>query len=507
MTVESSEASVSDVKPLNQNSQSVKRDPSKKTILSFSIKACELQNENSDVYDYFQIGYANVSTNGYRKSRLRSFKRVALSAEDYEIGMETGYVQYMKKCQELHTSPVGTVLQALEKQAQHENEMNQENTNNTSQSDIKKTKQPNLSRVNSSTRNPNGNTDDDHELSTMNLGHYGIGNDGAIALSEIFTVNHSFLKVLLNNNDIYNSGAMRICDAINSNNKTTVSILDLSFNKLDITHDIKHCNIDTGSEFSLSAIHMEIAGFGKGFDINATTGRGVQTSNLQKIDEAAKDQDDNSSDDSEKLDIQPSFAVSLQNLLSHNSTLISLNLTSCNLKDDDMKYICTGLAANTRLQDLNVSKNDITDVSCSYMTFMLQENVTLLNLDLSWNKITSNGTLQLMAGVQENTGLKSLNIAWCGIDDEPRCANLISSFVETHDYIESLDISNNFLGDICGQSLINHLQNDSSNLKKIDISNNPFGAKSHKLTIELDNALTNSSINEKKFDGTEIAYL
>lgn len=361
--------------------------PKEKTIVSYSLRASESQNEDSDIYSYLQINYANTSSYDYKLSKFNVLNRQKFAPEDFEQAMESGKLEYLKRCDMMHMPPCQKLISML-----------------------------------------------DRNEPIISLNHYGLGGKGMIAFSTVIHINQHLQELQLNNNSIDVMGAISLFSAL-KNNGSSVIVVDLSGNDIGAVSDETEC------------------------------------------------------------------CGELCDVLKTNNTIHALNISNCNLQNEDIRHIADGLLQNTTLNDLNLSRNSFNHISAEYIAEALKENVTLRELDLSWNPIDESGLEQIIEGMKDNTGLKTVNLSWCHI----RCRSAdaikaLGQFLEEHEYIELLDLSHNFLGDECAESMANGIR--ESSLKELNIECNRFSGGA---TLLLQEALADSNIAVQKFEGTETA--
>jgi Ran GTPase-activating protein (RanGAP) involved in mRNA processing and transport len=123
-------------------------------------------------------------------------------------------------------------------------------------------------------------------------------------------------------------------------------------------------------------------------------------------------------------------SVVLSRMLTLNTSLVCLDVSRCNMADDDAENIARALRSNTTLRSLSLASNKLTWVSGVHMGKYLLDNKSLEELDLSHNSIEDPGCLGgggvgdggLTQVLRQNAALRYLSLAHCGIGDVGLCA-------------------------------------------------------------------------------------
>jgi len=102
----------------------------------------------------------------------------------------------------------------------------------------------------------------------------------------------------------------------------------------------------------------------------------------------------------------------LANLLAENSTIHTLYLNDCLVKDAGATSIFTSLASKTGLKTLNLAGTKIGDEAATSLATNLARNATLEDVDLSRTRITDRGAESLIAALGEgkNTTMQYINV-------------------------------------------------------------------------------------------------
>ena len=195
--------------------------------------------------------------------------------------------------------------------------------------------------------------------------------------------------------------------------------------------------------------------------------------------------------------------VSLGDLLRHNSTLTSLDLSSNKFGshefqymgdvereitgwydrglqefvpnphvnpdilqiDEDVRYFIDSFLLNTSLRSLRLNDNEMGLNDIRYFSQMLQLNSTLQDLDLSEMYVEADGARYLGEALQLNSALLSLNLSSCHMLDTG--ARHLSNALQVNTTLTYLDVSNNYLEADGIQSLADALATNSSIIELI----------------------------------------
>jgi hypothetical protein len=132
--------------------------------------------------------------------------------------------------------------------------------------------------------------------------------------------------------------------------------------------------------------------------------------------------------------------------LAKNQSLHSLNLSRKNLTDEHAKEIAEMLKKNKKLRRLELEGNLLGPEAAKYLADALKVNKTLRYLDLENNNLTKSG--------QDDSGVKALFNA-----------------LEDNTMLVSLNLSNNFLTNDCG-NYINSALRKNKNIIHLEIFDN-----------------------------------
>ena len=92
-----------------------------------------------------------------------------------------------------------------------------------------------------------------------------------------------------------------------------------------------------------------------------------------------------------------------------------IDLSNCELNDDDLERLCFALQDNMHVTYLGLSGNSIGTLGTQYISRMLKKNECLLTLDLNVNEVVDDGALELAHALRENSTLAELFLYGNGI--------------------------------------------------------------------------------------------
>ena len=249
------------------------------------------------------------------------------------------------------------------------------------------------------------------DLQVLNLRHSGLGDKGAVALSECLKVNKAITDLSLVDNWVTPLGGRAILQAISAN--TYITSLDVSENRLGYRAS------QLGQEAELGEI--------------------------------------------------------LFKLLQNESKCKQLNtiiLRDNYIGDKDMEKMCEALCSNTWLNTIDVSYNELGPISGKALGTMLGSNMDLRNVNLEWNRLRSLGSHSVISeGVMENNTLRKLSLAWNGIEEKAGAA--FGVCLTKNGSLEEVDLSHNRIGEKAALKIAEGLIQNQS-LRRFNISFNPL---------------------------------
>ena len=175
-----------------------------------------------------------------------------------------------------------------------------------------------------------------------------------------------------------------------------------------------------------------------------------------------------------KLDISFSAindktAHDIAKVLSQNTGLQELNISSCHLQTDAAVIVFKGMKSIINLSKFNVSNNGITDEVANHLAEVLSQYVGLKELDLSYNCLHATGAITIVKGMASNLYLSKFNISHNNITNEVSddLAKILSKTVQ----LTELDFGYNCL-QTAGAIIILKGMRFILNLSKFNISHN-----------------------------------
>ena len=249
------------------------------------------------------------------------------------------------------------------------------------------------------------------DLQTLNLRHSGLGDKGAVALSECLKVNKAITDLSVVDNWITPYGGEAILEAIRTN--TRIQALDVSENRLGYRAG------QMGHEAELGKILFSL----------------------------------------------------LQNE-SQCRQLKKIVLRDNHIGDKDMEKVCEALCSNTWLHEIDVSYNELGPLSGKAIGNMLSSNMDLRSVNLEWNRLRGPGSYHVINdGLMENNTLTKFYLAWNGIEE--RAGEAFGQCLEKNGSLEEVDLSHNRIGEKAALKIASGLVQNQS-LRRFNISFNPL---------------------------------
>ncbi len=102
------------------------------------------------------------------------------------------------------------------------------------------------------------------------------------------------------------------------------------------------------------------------------------------------------------------------------TSLRSLDLSRCRLRDDVGRYLAESLRASETIMSLNLSENSFTHITAQHLGSVLGSNSSLVSLNLSYNPLTNkgkdaSGVSALAESLVSNTTLLHIGLAQTGL--------------------------------------------------------------------------------------------
>lgn len=103
-------------------------------------------------------------------------------------------------------------------------------------------------------------------------------------------------------------------------------------------------------------------------------------------------------------------AEALKHGLTHNTSLVTLNLKSNSLYDTGFVFLCEGLSANSKLKVLEVADNRLRDKSGTAFGGLLKKNMVLEEVGMSNNALAETGGAAIVEGLLNNKVMKRIRL-------------------------------------------------------------------------------------------------
>nr|XP_060476340.1 leucine-rich repeat-containing protein 74A isoform X6 [Panthera onca] len=143
-------------------------------------------------------------------------------------------------------------------------------------------------------------------------------------------------------------------------------------------------------------------------------------------------------------------ASTISEFLQRNtSSLLNLQLSGNNFKDEAAELFCQAFSANYRIKTLDLSHNEFSDKGGEHLGQMLALNIGLQSLDLSWNHFHTRGAVALCNGLRTNVTLQKLDLSMNGFGNEG--ATALGEVLRLNNSLVYIDISSN---DISNEGVI-----------------------------------------------------
>ncbi|XP_029808683.1 leucine-rich repeat-containing protein 74A isoform X3 [Suricata suricatta] len=135
-------------------------------------------------------------------------------------------------------------------------------------------------------------------------------------------------------------------------------------------------------------------------------------------------------------------ASTISEFLQRNtSSLLNLQLSGNNFRDESAELLCQALSANYRIKMLDLSHNEFSDKGGEHVGQMLALNIGLQSLDLSWNHFHIRGAVALCNGLRANVTLQKLDLSMNGFGNEG--ATALGEVLRLNNSLVYLDVSSN----------------------------------------------------------------
>ena len=211
-------------------------------------------------------------------------------------------------------------------------------------------------------------------LQVLNLNQNELRDEGVMFLSEALISNSSLCKIDLAANHIFNNGLYHICEALKNN--TRLTYICLNFNVLT----------EIGAEYISEVLSM-----------NSTITHMILSENHFY--------------DTRRVNY-------ISKALLKNTSLLKLDLSSCDIEDFGCGLISEALKINTTLIDINLSYNNIRNMGAKFISEALKENTSIKFISLLHNRINDDGAICLLESLKINYGIAQMDVSGNEIKDE-----------------------------------------------------------------------------------------
>jgi Ran GTPase-activating protein (RanGAP) involved in mRNA processing and transport len=182
------------------------------------------------------------------------------------------------------------------------------------------------------------------------------------------------------------------------------------------------------------------------------------------------------------------------------NTTDKLNLSYCNIGNEEVKLLATALAINTSVKKCYLFWSNMSDEEAEAIATALSTNKTITELHLSRNKIGKEGAKGIAKALKTNTTLTHLHLFKNNIGDEG--TEEIAIGLTRNTSITHLDLSANYIGAIGTIALARGLATNTISLTMLDLRGNNIGAEGVKALAGA--LLTNTTLAELILSYTEI---
>eukprot|EP01132_Coremiostelium_polycephalum_P004264 gene4264-5336_t len=136
----------------------------------------------------------------------------------------------------------------------------------------------------------------------------------------------------------------------------------------------------------------------------------------------------------------------LDSLLSHNNTLLHLDLSNCDFSNSNNTKLLQDLSQNQTLTELNLANTNLSDTQLQTLTQSLLVNLestrlVSLNLGYNHNTLTSPILIEFIQSLKNNQTLSTLSIESCNIKKKE--CQALSTLLEINTQLSTLDLSSN----------------------------------------------------------------
>ena len=356
-------------------------------------------------------------------------------------------------------------------------------------------------------------SDEKCSLAKLNISNNLIGDEGTIILSKGIAENHSLIAINLSSNYITNSGLIEFAKSLNSETgNKTIKKINLSKNEIENSGLIEFCTIlkqenkyrFTKIDFSNNNLSdRSIIDFGEFLQnhpsilklcISKTLTEenitsfltscknlfqlkkiDLQNINISKINSESLNAILLSNKNIQNINLSnnkslgPEGVTGISSGIEHNSKILSINLSHCNISDEGAINLSNALFKNLDIKEIFLSDNKITEKGTKLIVDKLLCKTSLKILDLSFNKINSKGGFYLGKGLKDAQGIQNLLLGYNQLEDEG--CEFIAEGLEKNFSLIELNLENNNITNKGINAISKSLKN-KENIMKIFLEGN-----------------------------------
>ena len=134
-------------------------------------------------------------------------------------------------------------------------------------------------------------------------------------------------------------------------------------------------------------------------------------------------------------------ATEIVNVISSNPHLEYINLSKCNIAEEEFKRLLLSLKKLTSLKFFDISFNTITNLVVNEIVDVIDGNTQLTHLNISDSEIPKSGILKIFKAAKNLHTLKCIKLCNCAISDQ--AAQSIADAISVNGMVEEVQFTNN----------------------------------------------------------------
>ncbi|KAM4706503.1 NACHT, LRR and PYD domains-containing protein 1-like [Discoglossus pictus] len=307
------------------------------------------------------------------------------------------------------------------------------------------------------------------------------------ALQDVITTNRSLITLDLSGNKLGESGVKRLCDGLRH---PDCALRELRLLGCDMTssccEDLQDVITINRSLITLDLSYNKLGDFGVK---RLCYGLKHPDCALQELRLC-------------RCDLTSSCCQDLQDVITINTSLITLDLSGNELGDSGVKLLCDGLKdPYCALQELRLDRCNLTSSCCEALQDVITTNRSLITLDLSGNKLGDSGVKRLCDGLRHpDCALRELRLLGC--DMTSSCCEDLQDVITINRSLITLDLSYNKLGDFGVKRLCYGLKHPDCALQELRLDGCDLTSSSYE---DLQDVITtNRSLNTLDLSGNKL---